>query len=144
MDDQSQQLVELSGDDANALAKRALESEYVVRLEEYLDERGEAVPTEDGRAFERGDGVRAVTFAPETDGEARPPVAITVHFDGDSVAQATAEHHDSDDGTVDLVFPTEIAPRPEAAVNDILRPDGKSVEVTVDESDEITVYTVAL
>ncbi|SDK38689.1 hypothetical protein [Natronorubrum texcoconense] len=148
MDDQSQQLTALPDDEADALAENALETEYVGRLEAYLaDEHDESMPTENVQAFERADGVRAVSFAAETDaadGTPRPDVAITIHFDDGEVVQATAERHDTDDGTVDLVFPAEIAPRPEAAVNDILQPDGQSVEVTVDESDEITVYSIAL
>lgn len=148
MEEQSQRLTELEGDEADALAEKALQSEYVTRLEAYLDdEHGESVPTENGQAFERADGVRAVSFATETnaaDGEPRPDVAITVHFDDGDVVQATAERHDTAAGTVDLVFPSEIAPRPEAAVTDILEPDGQSVTVTVDESDEITVYSVEL
>lgn len=146
VENQSQRLTELDGDEADALAERALETEYVSRLEGYLaDEHDETVPTENGRAYERSDGVRAVSFADgtdATDGDAGPDIAITVHVDDGDVVQATAERHDSADGTVDLVFPSEIAPRPEAAVNDILEPNGQSVMVTVDESDDITVYSI--
>ncbi|WP_440772117.1 hypothetical protein [Natronorubrum sp. DTA28] len=146
MDDQSQ-LTELTGEEAETLAAKALETEYVGRLEAYLaDEHDESVPTESVQAFERADGVRAVSFAAEADaadGTPRPDVAITIHVDDGGVVQATAERHDTEDGTVDLVFPAEIAPKPEAAVNDLLEP-GESVEVTVDEGDEITRYTIAL
>ncbi len=148
MDDQSK-LTELTGEEADTLAAKALETEYFGRLEAYLaDEHGESVPTDGPSAFERGDGVRAVSFADEPDaaaGETRPDLAVTIHFGDEEVVQATAERHDADDGTVEFVFPTELAPRPEAAVNDLLEPEGQEVTVTVDESaDEITAYSIEL
>ena len=159
--DEHQRLTELDGDDAASLAAAARRTEYYGRLELYLEEEyGEPVPTDDPRAFEREDGVRAVSFEAETvadadtgtDAGARPTVAVTIHFDGDSdgeeVVQASAERHgDAVDGDVELVFPTEIAPRPEAAVRDLLQPDRSGeleVAVTVDESDEITSYTIEI
>ncbi|MDQ2050877.1 hypothetical protein RBH26_10315 [Natronolimnohabitans sp. A-GB9] len=146
MDDHPR-LTEIDDEKADALADIALESEYVTRLEAYLEaEYGETVPTDTVRAFERDDGVRAVSFEAESEPATteRPPVAITVHLEEKSVVQATAERRGDDvDGTVELIFPTETAPRPEAAVRDIFRPEGQSVDVTVDESDEITRYTIA-
>ena len=149
--DDHQRLTELDGDDAAVLAAAARRTEHYARLESHLeDEYGESVPTDDPRAFERDDGVRAVSFEAETDADTdtRPAVAVTIHFDGDEVVQATAERHgDAVDGDVELVFPTEIAPRPEVAVRDLLRPDRSGeleVAVTVDESDEITSYMIEI
>ena len=146
-----QRLTELDGDDAAELAAAARRSEYYARLESYLDdEYGEAVPTDDPRAFERDDGVRVVSFEGESvadvDAVTRPRVAVTVHFDGDEITQATAERRgDAVDGDVELVFPAGLAPRPEAAVRDVLRPDRAGeleVAVTVAEGEEITSYTI--
>ncbi|WP_121744314.1 hypothetical protein [Natronorubrum halophilum] len=145
MDDRSRHLTELDGDEADALAETALETEYVARLKTYLaDEYGTDLPTENSRAFERGDGIRAVSVSDSPDAETWPDVAITVHFDDGDVVQATAERHDTADGTVDLIFPAESAPRPEAAVNDIIESEGQTVTVTVDESEDITVYSIEL
>lgn len=142
--DDNQQLTELDEDDADALAATALETEYVTRLESHLaDEYDETVPTGTPRAFERDDGVRAVTFEAEDEAGGRPILAVTVHVDEGTVVQATAERHGPDvDGTVELLFPAEIAPRPETAVNDLLEPAGGSVDVTVDESGDVTSYTL--
>ncbi|SEH17090.1 hypothetical protein SAMN04487967_2972 [Natronorubrum sediminis] len=146
MDDRSQQLMELDDNEANALAERALESEYVDRLETFLvDERGVDVPTEDTRAFERSDGLQVVSVSADSSVEDRPAVAMTVHFEDGDVVQATTERHDPvAEGTVELAFPSELAPDPEAAVTDILEPDGQSVTVTVDEVDDVTVYLITL
>ena len=142
-----QRLTELDGDEADALAERAVESEYFDRLEAHLaDEHDVTVPTENARAFQRADGVRAVSFEgeeDETDDERRPAVAVTVHFDDGAVVQATAERRGPEvDGTVELGFPAELAPAPEAAVTDLLEADGQSVTVTVDESGDVTTYTI--
>ncbi|WP_440766723.1 hypothetical protein [Natronorubrum sp. DTA7] len=148
--DDHQRLTGLDEAETVALASEARQSEYYDQLESHLAaEYDEAVPTENLRAFERGDGARAVSFESTAGAGSRPAVAVTFHFEGDSdaVAQATAERHGVDvDGDVELVFPTGIAPRPEAAVRDIVRPDGQSadVEVTVTETDEITTYTIDL
>ncbi|MXV62868.1 hypothetical protein GS429_12485 [Natronorubrum sp. JWXQ-INN-674] len=144
--DDHQRLTELDEAETATLASEARQSEYYDRLESYLaDEYDETVPSENSRAFERGDGARAVSFESTAGAGARPAVAVTFHFEGDSnaVAQATAERHGADvDGDVELLFPTEIAPKPEVAVRDILRPEVEEAEVTVDESGEITSYTV--
>ncbi|ELY55833.1 hypothetical protein [Natronolimnohabitans innermongolicus] len=150
--DDHQRLTALSDAEADALAEAALESESVERLETYLEESYDAsLPSENRRAFERDDGVRAVTFEsdPEPESATRPALAVTVHFEDESVVRATAERHGPDvDGTVELVFPSALAPRPEAAVRDIVNPDGGDdeleVEVTVDESDAVTSYTIEL
>ncbi|QSX00823.1 hypothetical protein [Haloterrigena alkaliphila] len=143
MDEQARQPTALDDEEGARLAKLALETEYVARLEAYLaDEHDETVATDEPRAFELDDGVRAVTVSDGTDDGPRPDVAITVHVDDGDVVQATAERHDVPDATVELAFPTELAPGPEAAVTDILRPTGQSVAVTVDEGADVTTYTI--
>ena len=144
MDERAQQLTKLDDEDAARLAETALETEYVARLVDYLaDEHGLEVPTEDARAFERGDGIRAVSFERGTGVEGRPATAVTVHVDDGAVVQAAAERRGPDvDGTVAMHFPTELAPDPEAAVRDLLEPRGQSVAVTVDETDDVATYTI--
>ncbi|NUC73811.1 hypothetical protein HTZ84_16135 [Haloterrigena sp. SYSU A558-1] len=143
MDEQAR-LAELDAENAEPLVETALETEYVDRLERYLDaEHDEAVPIENPRAFERGDGVRAVSFESETTVADRPALAVTVHVDDGAVVQATAERRGPDvDGTVELLFPAEIAPDPAEAVRDLFEARGQSVSVTVDESGDVTAYAI--
>lgn len=139
-----QHLTELEGDAVDKLAERARESEYLTRLESYLaDEHGETRPSDTVRAYERDDGLRLVSFAEGADEGDRPAVAITVQLDGQAVVGATAERHgEAVDGTMELAFPAETAPPPEQAVQDLFAAEGQSVEVTVDEGEDVTSYTL--
>ncbi|WP_126663826.1 hypothetical protein [Haloterrigena salifodinae] len=143
MDEQAR-LTKLDDENAGRLVETVLEAEYVARLERYLDaEHDEAVPTENPRAFKRGDGVRAVSFETETTVADRPALAVTVHVDDGAVVQTTAERRGSDvDGTVELLFPAEIAPDPAEVVRNLFEPRGQSVSVTVDESGDVTAYAI--
>ncbi len=75
--DATQRVTELDAPAVESLAAQALEAPALTRLESYFDEQyGETVPTDEPRAFERGDGVRAVTFEQTQTRPANPRVAL--------------------------------------------------------------------
>ncbi|OVE84937.1 hypothetical protein [Natronolimnobius baerhuensis] len=144
--DATQRVTELDAPAVESLAAQALEAPALTRLESYFDEQyGETVPTDEPRAFERGDGVRAVTFEADPDATGKPARGITVHFDDETVVQVTGERRgEAVDGDLELLFPTETAPKPETAVRELYQPEGDALEVavTVTETNDVTSYMI--